>query len=257
MARVTLAATLLVAAVMLVAAAWLFTGQGEPGASPGTGPARVTATPRAASTAAPAPSAASPASAAASPADAPPPEEETDSDIRYVEENGIASPRPTGPLVRDTRPIEPPEPEAPRPPQPERYRLVVVESAGLIDARTHFIKLAHIEAPAADASCSHADGAKWPCGRRARTALRRLVRRRAIDCLDLAAVAAQQAGKPLPAPTREETRAETCTVAGTDLAEWLVEQGWATPTADAPEGWQAMHRTAVEEERGLYAADAR
>ena len=41
-----------------------------------------------------------------------------------------------------------------------------------------------------------------------------------------------------------------CAVAGTDLAGWLVEQGWATPSENAPEEWAALHETARAEGRG-------
>ena len=168
---------------------------------------------------------------------------EPQGDVRYVEKAGIVAQRAEGPLVREAQVYEPPPPRAPK---PERYRLVVIESAGVIDARTHTIDLAHIVGTPAGESCTGEDGRSWPCGARARTALRRLVRRRAIECRELAAVASESS-----------RRTEDCTVAGTNLSEWLVEQGWARPSDDAPDGLKSLAEAAMERRVGLYQANGR
>jgi len=169
--------------------------------------------------------------------------------VRFINENGIVSILVDGPLER-----APPraEPEKPAPPPREArdvHRLVVIESAGLIDARSHHIRLAHIEAPSAETRCERPDGVAWPCGMRARTALRRLVRRRAIECLPV-----KEGEDPKQAPP---VRTAVCEVAGTDLSRWLIENGWAEPAGTAPDRWRDLHARAVEERRGLYAPDAR
>ncbi|RAI03317.1 hypothetical protein DLJ53_02015 [Acuticoccus sediminis] len=164
--------------------------------------------------------------------------------VRYVEGAGIAAPRPTGPLVREERPDVMP-PQAKRGPGPERFKLVVIESAGVVDARTHKITLPYVDAPSADATCQSASGGTWPCGARARTAMRRLVQRRALDCV------------PLDRNSDEPVRAADCEVAGINLSQWLIEQGWAAPTPEAPEAYVALHKAAVEAQRGLYRADGR
>lgn len=171
--------------------------------------------------------------------------------VRYVEEEGVVSMRPDGPLLRAPSP-EPPAPDAPAPPEPELYNLVIIESAALIDARTRRFRLAHVEAPAADERCTGSGGRTWPCGRRARTALRRLVQRRAIACDPLT-----DEGTPAPnePPPDGEPVVAQCSVGGTDLSRWLVENGWAEPTADAPEEWAALHAAARAEGRGLFADD--
>ncbi len=164
--------------------------------------------------------------------------------VRYVEGSGIAAPRLEGPLVREDQPAILPAAPA-RGPDPERFKLVVIESADTVNVRSHRFTLAYIDAPDADATCTTGEGKAWPCGARARTALRRLVRRRALDCLQL------------DRTSEEPVRAANCEVANTNLSEWLVEQGWARPTEEAPEAFAAMHKAAVDAKRGLYSPDGR
>lgn len=166
--------------------------------------------------------------------------------VRYVEGNGIVAQRVDGELERAPSAVVVEPPKAPEP-ERETYRLVVIRAAGLIDARSHRIALAYIDAPDPEATCTNRGGAAWPCGRRARTALRRLVRRRPIDCLDVGTRAGEG----------ETVRVSLCEVAGTDLSRWLVEQGWARPTESAPEEWQSAYATARESGRGLFDRNAR
>ncbi|MEM0907846.1 MAG: hypothetical protein AAGJ94_10815 [Pseudomonadota bacterium] len=177
--------------------------------------------------------------------------------VRFIDRDGIVGVRVDGPLERapSTVTLAPPPPEPEAPPT-SLYRLVVIEAAGLIDARSHKIKLAHVEAPAASLTCTRADGEVWPCGMRARTAMRRLIRRRAIECL--------RADDDADAPQDPKTDAAggglvvtECSVANTDLSRWLVEQGWAAPSASAPESWAELHDFAKIAKRGLYDTDAR
>ncbi|MCF3932144.1 hypothetical protein L1787_01785 [Acuticoccus sp. M5D2P5] len=168
--------------------------------------------------------------------------------VRYLNKSGIISLPPEGPLTRTESPVVV-EAEPERAPDPTRYRLVIIESAGLINARTHMIELAHVDAPAADDKCTTADGREWPCGMRARTALRRLVQRRAVDCLDLDAGAETAADAPAAA---DGPSIANCTVAGVDLSRWLVEQGWARPAADAPDAFASLADEARSAGRGLY-----
>lgn len=175
-------------------------------------------------------------------------------EVRFVEGQGIVGPRLDGPLVRLPAMVK----EAPPPPppvaEPDLYRLVVIESAGVIDARSHIVRLAHVAAPDTSATCRNAAGASWPCGMRARTALRRLIRRRAIACTDPDWKPGEEKRPP---PRQGEMRVEACTVGGVDLAQWLVENGWAEPAAGAPEEWQALNDAAKAEGRGLYDAAGR
>jgi endonuclease YncB( thermonuclease family) len=65
------------------------------------------------------------------------------------------------------------------------------------------------------------DDQNWPCGAAAKTALRRLIRARAVVC-------------DLPGPGEHKSFTARCAVSGTDLSTWLVRQGWAKPH-DLPE----------------------
>lgn len=165
---------------------------------------------------------------------------ETGSDIRYVERDGIVATRVDGPLTRTQSTVVVPEAVVvPEGPKPTLYRLVVIEDVDTVNLRSHTVQLAHVEGPDADESCTTASGRNWPCGMRARTALRRLVRSRALECLDLAA--------PEGAPRRAN-----CSAAGRDLSVWLMEQGWARPTDDAPAAMKELHAAAEAAGRGLY-----
>ncbi|XWN32334.1 MAG: thermonuclease family protein [Devosia sp.] len=164
--------------------------------------------------------------------------------VRYVDEDGIVATRVEGPLTRARSAVKLPEKP---PPGPELLKLVVIESAGLINARKRNIQLAHIDAPSADHQCTDSQGTVWPCGRRARTALRRLVRRRALECSDVKSIYQPPEGPSI----------STCLVAKTDLSRWLIEQGWATPTKTAPEEWTAVHEEAKAAGRGVYRPEGR
>ncbi|MEM9224190.1 MAG: hypothetical protein AAGB11_17545 [Pseudomonadota bacterium] len=169
------------------------------------------------------------------------------SNVRFVEKDGIVGVRVDGPLERAPSRVRV-DPPAPKRIEPDRYKLVVIKSAGVIDARSHRIILAHIDAPDAEHRCERPDGLQWPCGRRARTALRRLIRRRAIECFDI---------KDDSIPANAPERPAVCRVANTDLSEWLVENGWASPADTAPDLWRQLHTEAQEQGLGVYAQNAR
>lgn len=116
------------------------------------------------------------------------------------------------PLVRIV-PAHEPAPEKPRPARTERLDRPLVEAAGLLRADTKAVRLGGIAIPAADAVC----GADWPCGRMAKAALQRFLRGRSVEC------AVPAGADSLP----EET---DCAVGGTDIARWLVAEGWAKPS---------------------------
>jgi endonuclease YncB( thermonuclease family) len=144
--------------------------------------------------------------------------------IAQAEKGSAAKPRDVtppdmtaGPALTAPAPASPPTakppPEKPPPARVERLRNPIVAAAGVIMDRGRAIRLAGIAAPAADARCGEG-AAEWPCGRMARTALRRLVRGRDIEC-DVPAGAGD-----VPSPAE-------CRVAGRNLSGWLIAQGWA------------------------------
>jgi endonuclease YncB( thermonuclease family) len=170
--------------------------------------------------------------------------------VRDVTGRGITlGPAAIGELERlpSTVEIPPPPPPAPAAPAADLYRLVVFLDADRIDARGRVIQLAHVDAPAAAERCTNGDGLEWPCGMRARTEARRLVQRRIIACdpVDLVEASATS------------VVTTSCSVAGADISRWLVENGWAVPTADAPDDLRRLHLAAQSQQRGLYAPGAR
>ena len=167
--------------------------------------------------------------------------------VRQVTGGGITrGPQADGPLERLPSTVEVPPPAPPPPPEPDRFRLVVVRHADLIDARTHNIDLAFVDAPAADVRCTDAAGNEWPCGMRARTEVRRLIQRRDIACAPVDEEVQQ-----------DETVSTSCSVGRTNIGRWLVEHGWAEPAENAPEEFQALHAKAREEKIGLWQASGR
>lgn len=137
-------------------------------------------------------------------------------------------------LPADPLPLPPPEP-----PKAKQITRVVVEDARTLISGDETIRIAGIETRNADERCRDADGYDWPCGQAAITELRMLVRGRSVDCAPL------PDGAPPQTPRR-------CDLAGTDLAEWLLRQGWGTPAPGAPEAYREAHEEARKEKRGEY-----
>ena len=119
------------------------------------------------------------------------------------------------------------------------YYRVMVSDSGTLEAGDVVIRLNGIVASKADAQCQDEKGKSWPCGAAAKTALRRLVRARAVVC-------------DLPEPGEQKSFTARCAVSGTDLSTWMVRQGWAKPN-DPPEPALADAAEAAKSERiGLW-----
>ncbi|MEM8877211.1 MAG: hypothetical protein AAGD23_05000 [Pseudomonadota bacterium] len=136
-----------------------------------------------------------------------------------------------------------PEAPPPEPPEPDMFHRVVVENAGTLKSGKSKIILAHIETRSRGHKCHDTEGRKWPCGQAAVTELRMLIRGRALAC---------EGVKGPRSLTRKQPR--TCHIGPTDVAEWLITQGWVTPTTDAPERYRDAHLAAQQEKRGIYGA---
>jgi len=118
------------------------------------------------------------------------------------------------------------------------YYRVIVSDSGTLEAGDVVIKNG-IVASKADAQCHDKQGKNWPSGAAAKTALRRLVRARAVVC-------------DLPEPGEQKSFTARCAVSGTDLSTWMVRQGWAKPN-DPPEPALADAAEAAKSERiGLW-----
>lgn len=140
----------------------------------------------------------------------------------------------TGPLVRIPG-LQKPTEERPPKPRLERLFKPVVDSAGSLTTSAGRLSIEGIQAPQLDATCGE-QPRSWPCGRLARAELRRFIRGRAIECQ------VPRGAESLPETVR-------CTVAGADIGEWLVRQGWARPAGEA---YAEAAREAEAERRGLW-----
>jgi endonuclease YncB( thermonuclease family) len=135
----------------------------------------------------------------------------------------------------------------PLPRETKRYFKVRVRDAGTLEAGllptdTVLIRLEGIDAREADETCKKENGASWPCGAKARAALIRFIRSRAVTCT-------------LPQGGETKDFAALCSVLGQDLSIWLVRQGWATPQNGAePELAKALD-AAKTERLGLWQSD--
>ena len=127
------------------------------------------------------------------------------------------------PLQRIAPLPQPTPPPLPKPPEPEkpknfmRWRLVyntVISAAGVFEQNGTSVVLPDIDVIAVGETCIAPNGVDWPCGMMARTAFRNFVKGRAITC------------KVPDVPPQNSYVAE-CRLHGRDMAEWLVDQGWA------------------------------
>jgi endonuclease YncB( thermonuclease family) len=176
-----------------------------------------------------------------------------DPDTRQIAPEVIAAPPATGgELVREAPraalgPLgnaRAPDPNAPPGPQKlslRYYQLLhrpVADAAGTLQAGGHTIRLAGIEVMGADATCPAAAGGEKPCGMLARTAFRNWLRGRSIRC-------------SVPAMPEEKEIETDCSLAGEDMASWLVANGWAD-AKDAAGPLATLQISATQKRYGLH-----
>lgn len=90
----------------------------------------------------------------------------------------------------------------------------VATAAGTIEASGYRIALDGIEVVQPEETCIMDGGSAWPCGMAARTAFRNWLRSRAVEC-------------NVPGQPPDDIIATQCRLGNADLAEWLVQNGWA------------------------------
>ncbi len=112
----------------------------------------------------------------------------------------------------------------------------VATAAGTIEAGGYTVSLAGTQAVAPDEMCSYR-GTDWPCGLRARTAFRALLRGRAVICA-------------LPQSGEAKQLAVPCRIGTENLGAWLVENGWARAAGDGP--YAEAGRKAEESGKGIF-----
>lgn len=147
--------------------------------------------------------------------------------------NMLPGPKIDGPLTRVAVPAPPPPP-----PRWQRFFLPVVEEAGLLKLGRRAVRISGIAPLTADATCAGAGEASWNCGREALTALQRLIRGRAVECL----VSTADAGD-VTAP---------CRLGQFDLALWLATTGWGRPAPGAGAAIEKASAAARCARRGLW-----
>ncbi len=162
--------------------------------------------------------------------------------IRNVTPQGILPHPPiSGPLKR----IEPPPqpvPEAPPVPEYVEFRGPLVLDARTLKVKSLTIRLAGLAGPGLEEKCTSRFGDKWPCGMRARTALRALIKRNSIRCDEIVETSANEA-------------VAHCRKGAADLGLWMLQQGWARAAEDAMHGYKQAQATAEREYKGLWRID--
>ncbi|OKL42619.1 thermonuclease family protein [Pseudovibrio exalbescens] len=161
--------------------------------------------------------------------------------IRAITGNGISPPPPvTGPLKR----IEPAEKKVEKQEVPEEltvFRPLVEDGATFLFKRQRY-RLRHVSPLPVNETCESWLGGRWPCGMRARTALRAFVLQKAITCTQ---IESQDSGPSLA----------TCHRGPIDVADWILENGWAHPTEDAPLALKTKAKAAKETRKGIWQTD--
>lgn len=167
-------------------------------------------------------------------------------DIRNVSPDGVSAPRVDGSLKR----IEPSKrylelkdpPVEPVPDGPLELVRVQVLDGGHIRSDRLTVTLAHIKPLKLDETCLSRLGGSWPCGTRARTFLRGLVRQFKVTCEKIEETGPQQI-------------LATCTRGSFDLSKRLVHYGWADPAEDAPAEYAELADKAKEKKIGKWQSE--
>lgn len=168
------------------------------------------------------------------------------SEIRDVSPDGITPPNVSGTLTR----VAPSEeymnlinpPVEPLPDGPFELRRPQVLDAGTLKTEDLTVRIAHVDALAANETCQSRLGGTWPCGARARTSLRGLVRMFTITCEKTTELDTDQV-------------AAVCTRRKINIGEWLVRQGWADPAEGAPDQYLALADEARKAKKGKWQAE--
>ncbi|MHA7774009.1 thermonuclease family protein [Roseibium sp. M-1] len=167
-------------------------------------------------------------------------------EIRDVSPDGVSAPKVSGNLKR----IEPSKrylelkdpPVEPVPDGPLELVRVQVLDGGHLKSDRLTITLAHIVPLKPEETCVSRLGGSWPCGARARTFLRGLIRQLKVTCEKIEETGPQQI-------------LATCSRGNFDLSTRLVRYGWADPAPDAPDDLLALAEKAKEKKLGKWQSE--
>lgn len=112
----------------------------------------------------------------------------------------------------------------------------VAVSAGVIQIGENTLVMSGIDVVGPEEKCA-VGGESWPCGMQARTAFRSWLRSRSLSCR-------------MPQTPADSVVRTDCKLAGTDVSEWLVDNGWARAVSDGP--YAERGKRAEEERRGIF-----
>ncbi|WP_224406073.1 thermonuclease family protein [Afifella sp. IM 167] len=139
----------------------------------------------------------------------------------------------TGPLLRVAPTPSPPEPEPDFDGPVRALKSPVPLDAETLREGRQDIALYGIKGVPIRLGCGKP---VWPCGTMARTALRRLVKSGTVECV----VPEDKAG------AQQKT---VCRVAGVDVGEWMVRQGWARSRSAR---YETAEKEAQDARRGMW-----
>ncbi len=120
-----------------------------------------------------------------------------------------------------------------------RFRRVIPQGTGRLQADKKIIVLAGINSLSAKSKCKYSSGKSWDCGRWGKYALRRFIRGRAVVCV-------------LVEEISETEVSGHCKVAGKDINKWVVRRGWGQPSADNANAYAASLEAAKKDMLGLW-----
>ncbi len=151
--------------------------------------------------------------------------------IPQVEPETLVRVEPREPLSLFGQPLPPPKVDN------SRIHRPVAEAAGRILGQGLLVEVAGVDIVEPEEICLDPDGFEWPCGMRARTAFRGLLRGRAVSC-------------DVPPDYEEPEIATQCSLGALDLGRWLVANGWGRAAPGGP--YADMEQSAREAEKGIF-----
>jgi len=168
--------------------------------------------------------------------------------LRDVSPEGVTPPPVDAPLTR----VSPSEaylesknpPIEPVPPGPLEFRRVQVLDAGTLDTGETLVRIAHVVPLGLEDTCTAENGDTWPCGARARTSVRGLLRQLKVTCEKVEELGPREVSA-------------ICMRGRINLGEWLVRYGWATPADTAPDAYTELEQTAREKRVGQWQGEWR